>query len=462
MTSDPNLAHVLRRTSGAPENCNRMIIFRANGNVATSAPGWIAAAWLALWMAAVGTIAAADVVVQPLTGERLEGQLKLLTADKLVLTSAGGERSLDLKDVQSLQFNSAATADKPRVWLELVDGSQLLGSAYQAANGQAKVELLGGIQVQILTRSIRSVRFREQEEALLEQWAAICKGDPTGDLLVIRKASTRTIEQPGQEPRQITETALDELDGTVLEVGPTTVKFEFGGDKIDVNREKVEGIVYFHPVKRELPAAACRVMDCGRSVWMARSVELKDGRLDLISTAGVPASLPLAHVWQIDFSSGNVKFLGELEEESTLTDASFQPRSMVATFKQLMAPRWVPVGRGRPFGGEGLMIGGRSYDSGLMLASRTRLAYRVPEGMRWFRADAGLDDTAGPAANLILVILADNREIYRQAFSADNARKAEPIVLDLGGAGRLSIVVEDGAGLDIADQLDLADARFTK
>jgi hypothetical protein len=395
--------------------------------------------------------------VEPLAGERLEGELKSLTEDKVVVSTAAGEQTLAVKDVQSLQFAPAASTDKPGVWLELLDGSQLVGHSYQAADGQAQAELLGGIEVQMPTRSIRWVRFYEQDGVLAEQWQEINKGMPSGDLLVIRKTSTRTIEQPGQEPRAVTETALDELDGTVLEVGPTTAKFDFSGDVIDVKREKIEGIVYFHPVKRELPAAACRVVDAGRSSWSARSIELMGDRLHLVSPAGVSVSMPLSQLSQIDFSSGNVKFLGELAEEASLGDASFQPRNMTATFKQLKAPR-----KDHPFGGDALTIGGKKLSRGLALSGRTKLAYPVPEGMRWFRADAGLDDLAGPAANLTLIILGDSREILRQTFSAEDDRRPRSIELELAGYSRLTIVVEDGQGLDIADQLDLANARFTK
>ena len=63
---------------------------------------------------------------------------------------------------------------------------------------------------------------------------------------------------------------------------------------------------------------------------------------------------------------------------------------------------------------------------------------------------------------LTLRILADNREVLNQTFSADEPRKLRNVEIDVSAAGRLSIVVEDGSGLDIGDQLVLVDARFTK
>jgi hypothetical protein len=423
------------------------------------------------WVLAIALCAAvyppgaqgAEVVVRPLSGEdALTGELVSLSADTIRVKTAAGEQSLPVKEIQSLEFPAPAPAEKPSLWLELVDGSKLGAQSYLASEGRATVGLLGGTNVQVATRSIRHVRFREHAGELAEQWQAIVKGEPTSDLLVIRRKTTRAAEG-GEEGAPATEIeALDELDGTVLEVTAGSVKFEFGGDQLDVKRERIDGIVYFHPVQRQLPAPICRVTDASRSLWTAKSIELEEGRLQFVTTAGVSASLPLDQVAQLDFSSGNVAFLGELEAESTLQDGSFQPRNMTATFKLLKSPRWIAGGSQRPFGGEGLNIGGKKFTRGMALSSRTRLSYRIPEGMTRFRALAGLDDAAGPAADLTLVILADNREVYRQSFAASGERQPVPIDLEVGSAGRWTIVVEDGSGLDIADQLDLAEARFTK
>src|SRR5688572_13269865 len=101
-----------------------------------------AAAAAALLLLTTRIAGAADVVLWPLAGDKLQGQLQSLSADKIVLTTAGGERTLAVKEVQSLEFAAAAAGDKPAIWLELVDGSQLAAQSYQAAQGQATVELL--------------------------------------------------------------------------------------------------------------------------------------------------------------------------------------------------------------------------------------------------------------------------------------------------------------------------------
>jgi hypothetical protein len=400
---------------------------------------------------------AAEVKVVPLVGDAQEGELRELSLSRVVVATTAGEQSLDPKGIQSVQFDRLGSVEKPAVWLELVDGSQLAATSYQAAAGKAQVELLGRLKLEIPTRSIRFVRYRQHQGELARQWNEMLRSQPTGDLLVKRNKTSRTVEEPGQEPKTVEEESLDQIEGAVLEVGAATAKFDFDGDVIDVKLERIDGIIYFHPAGRELPPAACQVTDAHQSVWAARTVELKANRLSVVTSAGVAIEIPAEDLLQVDFSAGNVRFLADLDSETDLAESSFQPRNMTATFRQLKLPR-----KNRPFGSDALSIGGKRYERGVALSGRTRISYRVPEGMKWFRAEAGLDDLAGPAASLTLRILADGRELFQRAFSADESRAPFSIELDVSHVRRLTFVVEDASGLDIADQLDLAEARLTK
>ena len=104
--------------------------------------------------------------------------------------------------------------------------------------------------------SIHAVRFRQQSPELAVQWREITSSMASGDMIVMRKTSMRTIEQGENEPRTVTEQALDQLEGTLLEVSDDSVRFEIDGEKVPVRREKLEGLVYYHPASASF-AAAC-------------------------------------------------------------------------------------------------------------------------------------------------------------------------------------------------------------
>jgi hypothetical protein len=398
-----------------------------------------------------------EVVVEPLEGKPLHGRIVELSGERIVLENSSGTQQLDPKQLQSVQLDSVLVTERPQVWIDLIDGSQLPGRSFLSAGGKASVETVLGERIELPTRSVRAARFMAQSPEIAVQWQDLLKLSPAGDMVVLRKSGSREVEEEGKAPRTVTDTVLDQLEGTILEVTPTGAKFDFDGDKIDVKREKMEGIIFLQPVKRTLPVPVCRFKMADGSIWSVRSFELKGETISLATTSGVNYSLPLASLSQIDFGVGNVLYLTEMDQELNQGEISFQPKNMLSSFKQLTAPR-----KNRSVGGESLSIHGNKYAKGLSLHSRTRLDVRVPEGYRQFRAIAGVDDLAGPSASFQLRILGDNKELFTKQFSA--AQFAEPLVieLDLASVRRLTIVVDEGAGQDFGDTLVLANARLTK
>lgn len=408
----------------------------------------------ALALAALG----ADVTVKPLAGEAVQGTLVALSGQEVVVQTSGGPQKLATSDVLAVDFAADKSADKPAVWVDLLDGSKLLADSYSAATGKAAVQLVGGVKVEIPTRSILSVRFRGQDAELAGQWRSIVAAERTSDLIVVRKTSMRTIEE-GDEPKTVTETALDELDGTLLDVGAENVRFNFDGDEIDVKREKIEGLIYHHPVRREFPAAACRLVDAGGSQWALKSLELSGETLAVVTSAGVSAPLPLKDIAKIDFSVGNIAHLADLEPDTGDGEpvVSLQPEAMSARFGRIFKVSRLP-----PLGADGFRIGGKRYDDGLSLHSPATLVYRVPEGFRKLHAVAGVDDSIVAPGHFVLQILGDGKELFRHEFSGTGERGPVPIDLDLAGVRRVSIVVDPADGQDIGDQLNLCEARLTK
>jgi hypothetical protein len=398
-----------------------------------------------------------EVIVEPLEGKPLHGRLIELSSERVVIENSAGSQTLDPKQLQAVEFGAVAVSERPLVWVDLIDGSLLPGRSFQSAGGKANLETLQGERVEIGTRSIRAIRFQLQSPEIAAQWQDLLKLEPAGDMVVLRKSGTREVEEEGKAPRTVTETVLDQLEGTILEVTPAGAKFDFEGDKIDVKREKMEGIIFLQPVKRTLPAPACRLNTVDGSVWSVRSLDLKGETVSLTTTSGVNQSLPLSSVSQIDFGVGNVLFLADMDQELNQGEISFQPKNMLSSFKQLTVPR-----KNKSSGGEPLSIKGVKYTKGLSLHSRTRLDVRVPEGYRQFRAIAGIDDAAGPVASFQLKILGDNKELFSRDFSAEQTAEALPIELDLTGVRRLTVVVEEGSGQDFGDTLVLANARLTK
>jgi hypothetical protein len=114
----------------------------------------------------------------------------------------------------------------------------------------------------------------------------------------------------------------------------------------------------------------------------------------------------------------------------------------------------------RSLGGGPLQLDGQRYKKGVAIHSRTTMVYRLPDRFRRFSALAGIDERVHPRGNVRLVIHGDERELLNVTVAG--TEKAKPIDLDVTGVRRLTILVDFGDDLDVADHLDLCEARLTK
>lgn len=418
-----------------------------------------------MWIALTTTLllaAASDVSLTTLAGDQATGQLVRLDSDGAALKTAAGERSWEARDLLSLKPATAPQSQAAKaatVWIELIDGSELLATEYLVTKGLAKVTLLGGESVDIPTRSLHAVRLKEHSSDLARssqlprQWREIVEAQPAGDVIIIRKLSATEDDADKEGPMTA---ALDQLEGVLGDVTGDKVHFTFDGQAIPVDRAKVEGVVYFHPAGRELPDPLCRILDVAGSRWNAKSLTLAGDTVQFVTTSGVKGELPLARVEGLDYSAGKIVFLSDVEPEIAEWTGVFGPNAAEAKLAKLFAPR-----RDRDFHGEPLVLHGQSYQKGLAIHSRTELRYRLDGKYSKFLALAGIDDRVRPAGDLVLTISLDGNPLGEHRIRGkDDAAKA--LEYDVRGGRKLTIVVDYGAGLDVADRLHLVNARVTK
>jgi hypothetical protein len=401
--------------------------------------------------------------VKPIAGDSVRGELTGLTATEIKLKAASGERIYKANELMWVELGAEAAAEKPAMWVELVDGSKLQAAQYTVASAKARISLACGVTTEIPTRNIRNVRFRPQQSAeLARQWREIAASTPMGDVVVIHRSTTRPADEGQTEAPVATDESLDQLEGTLLDITADGVQFEFDSEKINIRRDKLEGLVYFHPAKREFAPPACRIIDGGGSSWLVRDVKLDADRLTATTLSGDAIDFPISAVSKIDFSVGNIVLLSEIEPDSGTGEpgVSLQPGEMAYKFGRVFQVR-----PGPPLGADAFRIGGQRFDTGISLHSPLTLVYRVPEGFRWFRAMVGVDDSVLAPGRFDVIIKGDGKELARHSFSAEAGavgRGPIPMALNISGVRRISIVLDPADGQDIGDQLDLCEARFTK
>ncbi|HEY2837617.1 MAG TPA: NPCBM/NEW2 domain-containing protein [Pirellulales bacterium] len=384
--------------------------------------------------------APADAQLQTLAGQSVTGALARVAEDKLVLTTPAGEQSFAMKDLLTVTLpNEVKSSDKSAMSVALVDGSTLVVKSFTTKGDQATLQLADGTEAKAQTRAIDSVRYREQTGALVEQWNDIAKLDRPSDVIVLRKND-----------------ALDSLTGAIVEATPEFVNFEFDGDVIKVKMSRIEGLLYHRPAKpAKAPAAVCVVNDTSGSRYRAAKLSIDGDKLVIGASAGLEISLPLSEVARLDFSQGNIQYIGDLKPESLVWTPYFGEANDNAA-RQFYRPR---VDRAQEGGGP-LRVGGKEFKKGVALHSRTAIVYRLPDGFRTFRAIAGIDDRARPAGDVQLTILGDDRTLFEGRITGND--EPLPLELEVSGVNRLKIIVDFSEDLDLGDFLDLCEARILK
>jgi len=385
------------------------------------------------------TTTATPFTAQTVDGKSATGALSALDAKQVTIQTAEGPVSFGTDQLLHLSPEEAPPAAEAEAaaWIALADGSSLTAAEYTAAHGRALITLAGGRTVELPTGAVASVRLQPHSGELAAEWARILELKRDSDLLIVRKGNV-----------------VDYHRGVLGKVTDKVVEFEIGGDVLPVKRPKVHGLAYSRPPKSERPKAICRITDAAGSKWFARSIVLS-GDLQWATPGGAKVAMPLEAIARIDFSAGKVEFLSDMKPESVTFTPYFGTKEAIPSLKKFFAPRNDTNLESGP-----LKLDGKTFGKGLALHTRTKMVYRLPGRFRRFQATVGIDDAVRPGGHVRLVISGDDKVLLETTVTG--ADPAKPVDLDLTGVRRLTILADFGEKLDVADHLDLCNARIIK
>jgi hypothetical protein len=384
-----------------------------------------------------------EVELQTLAGTTVPGQLESLSTEEIVIRSEGQLQTVAADQVLQLVILPRRQANAPdvAVSVELIDGSVLPGAEYVVKDGVAALTMADKETLEVPTRVIRSVRLGSMTAELTAQWDEILAEETVSDCLVIRKNES-----------------LDYVEGVLGDATSEQISFDLDGDVIGVKRTKVAGLVYYHARDDQRNEPICDVRDTSGTRLRASQIVLGEGHLAVTTSAGPTVEVPLERLARIDFSQGKVVYLSDLDWEgkSDVWAPYFPLEGNTDAIRRFHQPR-----RDRGFTTEQLHLGGQLYRRGLGLFSRTELVYRLDGPYRRLVALAGLDDEIGDAGHVVLTILGDRGKVLFEA-KLSGTDDPLPVEVDLTDVRRLTIVVDYGDDLDVADHLYLCEARIFK
>lgn len=365
-----------------------------------------------------------------LAGQKLGGSLVSLDAGGVTLQGKKGRLQVAAADLLEVRFPTKPTTSTPQPasLVRLINGARLSCRGLAATPRQARLQTAHLGDLVFPSDQVAAIRFGPLDSKVRGAWDELLGRAIKRDRLVIRKNDV-----------------LDHLDGVVGEISETVVKFLLDGDELSVPRKSVFGVIFF----RKAPAAtpvACRASLRGGDSLPLTKVSLKDGRWQATMVGGVAVVLPLERLERLDYSASRVSYLSGM----TPRDVEYKPYFDV-TWKYR---------RDRNLDGGPLRLDGKRFARGLALHSKTRLVYLLGGGYRRFQALMGIDHLVGGRGDVHVTIRGDGKMLLEADVKGTD--KPRLINLDVTKLREIEIVVDYGGDLDIADHLDLADAKLVR
>ena len=347
------------------------------------------------------------------------------------LSGEGVPPELTLDDLRRIELPvspGSPAPDKPTVIVELRAGGRILAKDVTLADDKCQIQWPGGEPLAVAIDAIRAIRF-EPGTASPEFDGALAAPSPDLDRLLLKAEANK----------------LEGVTGLVESVTADEVKFELEGQSRSMPRAKVFAIVVAQPDAGDMVPPALIELQGGSRVG-GEVVSLADGKLSVQVAGGGKAELPWSGVRRLLIRSARVAFLSDLKPSAAEQQA-------IATIAR-------PWQRDKSVLGKPLTLGTRAFEKGIGVHSRSSLTFDVDDRYDLLAATIGIDAETGGKGDCVFTVLGDGQPLYSQRVKGDEP--ARDISVPLGGVKQLTLLVEPGADLDLADHANWCDVRVIK
>ena len=364
--------------------------------------------------------------VVTLEGEVVEGKIDFISADGVVGV-AGRKWPIDgLRNIVPAGSRLGEDVSEGRV--VLICGSEIAASGIYLLEEEVMCRASGIDALKLPIDAVRALRFGELirgsrfQKGLLE-WEAS------------RELDTIFISGGAE---------LQEVDGLIEKVDANSLIFDRNDTLQVIPLARAYGVVLASPLLKVDERPACVLTLVGGTRLRADIMEFKEGKVSLSLVEGVEISVPWEQVRRISISSERLEYLSDIV---ALKDDN----------KPVLAPNR-PWQRDRTVSGLPLKIGDQVYDKGLGFASGMSVTF-PNEGLHdLFLAEVGIDVDSGVRGDCEFAVFCGEREMFRKRKRG--GEPAELVKVDITGELEVTLRVDYGEDLDIADHADWGDACF--
>jgi hypothetical protein len=369
--------------------------------------------------------------------------------------------NIPLDGLASIDFDNPSEPPVGDAVFFFADGSRLTGqlivdskadSATPSEDHMAGQTILGDstnftFQQLAAIRLARAEDFRRAEELFNDARASRLPGH---DLLITRSAD---------EPRA--------LRGQIESVVGHGGSFHFGDRTRSFRFDKIFGIVFASGVSKpqEHPdATTIKLTDGSALVGQLLSPDVCGDRpteqaVCLAIHFGRSATIPLTKIRRIDIRSHRVVYVSDLTPT--------QQRIEGLLHKKVAGESPWPLRINRSVNGGPLSLGGRIFLRGLGVHSRTEITFKLDGEYESFVATIGLDDSVRPRGSVAFRVLGQSDEQTPAVVLFDSdlitgQDAPRDIIVPLDNVTNMTLLVDYGDDLDLADAAVWGDARLLK
>ncbi|MEX2177027.1 MAG: NPCBM/NEW2 domain-containing protein [Pirellulaceae bacterium] len=405
-----------------------------------NAPSSIDCRWtigVATLVAAIGWLSAASIASAQKATEAGPMALVLLDGQSVAIKSlaiAAGELSgdavpngLHLDDLRRIDLATPIAPQKANVIVELRGGGRVLGSSATIGDDKCLVEWSLGEQIGFPIDVVRAIRFEPAA--------------PAGEL-------DKAIGTPAADADRIffkVDGKTDSVTGLIESLTAEQVVFQLEGQERTLPSERLFGIVFAQPLVQDEPTRCLLSLRDG-SLLAGDLTDLRGATATLALPGGSNLELPWSAVSKVEVRSDRVAFLSDLKP------IAVEERTLVTLHR--------PWQRDKSVSGKPLRLGSRTFDKGLGVHSRAALTFAAGREYATLAAVIGIDAETAGKGDCVFTVLGDGQPIFSKRMKGTDP--PQDIQVDIGKFEQVTLLVEPGADLDLADHADWCEARMIK
>lgn len=126
-----------------------------------------------------------------------------------------------------------------------------------------------------------------------------------------------------------------------------------------------------------------------------------------------------------------------------------------------ISPGWRQPELNRAYTGKGLSIGGRHYQTGVGMPTRSDIEFQLKDGYQTFSAFVGIDDEQSNEGGVEFAVVGDGKELWHSGV-VKKANGVVPVKVRIAGVTRMQLVVKNGANVSGRIHADWVDAKLVK